>query len=94
MSSSNTTTDHSKIKKWIESRNGVPAKISNTGSENDGLLRVHYPEASKNDDSFDEISWDEFFEIFDKNNLAFLYQDEKKDGEESTFSKFVAKEKK
>ena len=35
------------------------------------------------------IEWDEFFRIFDENNLAFLYQEQTKDGGESRFSKFV-----
>lgn len=33
--------------------------------------------------------WDEFFKIFDDNELAFLYQDKTKEGEVSRFSKFV-----
>ena len=34
-------------------------------------------------------TWDEFFAAFDENKLAFLYQDETKDGKESRFSKLI-----
>ena len=35
------------------------------------------------------ISWDDFFEKFDEAKLAFIYQDQKSNGEGSTFCKFV-----
>ena len=90
MSSSKTTIDHNEIKAWAEERGGVPAKIKATGKDdNDGVLRIHFPEKSDNDDRFEEIPWEDFFENFDKSKLAFLYQDQKADGEESTFHKFV-----
>lgn len=87
-STSNTTTDHNTIKKWVEERNGKPAKVKSTGSKNDaGVLRINFPGGSE--DSLENISWDEFFEKFDKEKLAFLYQDEKANGEKSTFNKLV-----
>ncbi len=93
MSSSNQTQDHDTIKKWSEKRGGVPAKIRGTGkSTDDGVLRIHFPDHSKSEE-FEEISWEDFFEDFDKNGLSFLYQDKKADGEENTFHKFVNSEK-
>ncbi|PWG81739.1 hypothetical protein [Pararcticibacter amylolyticus] len=90
MSSSNQTHDHAAIKKWAEERGGVPVKIKNTGDESDeGVLRIHFPEHSDKDDQFEEISWDDFFDNFERNKLDFLFQDEKADGEQSTFHKFV-----
>ncbi|WP_374164729.1 hypothetical protein [Arcticibacter sp. MXS-1] len=90
MSSSNQTHDHEKIKQWAEERGGVPAKVKNTGKDDDeGVLRIHFPEHSDNDDRFEEIEWDDFFDNFEKNKLDFLYQDKKADGEVSTFHKFV-----
>ena len=90
MSSSNQTHDHSKIKEWAEERGGVPAKIKDTGKDEDeGVLRIHFPDNSDNNDRFEEIEWDDFFKNFDENNLDFLYQDKKADGELSTFHKFV-----
>ena len=92
MSSAKTTTDHDVIKKWVESRNGFPAVVAATeGSRGDdgGLLRIDYDEPGGNDDDrLHRITWNEFFRIFDENDIAFLYD---ADGD-SRFSKFVTKE--
>jgi hypothetical protein len=37
----------------------------------------------------EKIFWDEFINKFDENELAFLYQDEMRDGKESHFYKLV-----
>lgn len=90
--SSKRTRDHNVIKKWTESRKGVPAKIKGTGKEKgDGVLRIHFPDHSDSDD-FEKISWEDFFEEFDDSKLDFLYQEKKADGETSTFHKFVSRE--
>ena len=89
MSSANKTTDHDKIRKWIEDRDGRPS-IAGSTAENDrtgGLLRVDFGDQ---DDELEEIEWEEFFEIFDENDLVFLHQDETADGETSRFNKFVS----
>ena len=41
------------------------------------------------EESLDEISWDEWFQTFDKAHLAFLHQDETADGKPSRFFKLV-----
>lgn len=87
--SSKTTTDHKEIRKWIEERGGHPAQVKGTGDGDDaGLLRVDFL-GYGGGQSLEEISWEEFFEKFEEKNLAFLYQDETRDGEQSRFSKFV-----
>ena len=78
-----TTTDHGEIRAWVEERGGHPARVKGTN-----LLRIDYPGFS-GEERLEQISWDECFEIFDENKLAFLYQEETKDGGESRFSKFV-----
>jgi len=87
MSSSQTTTEHDKIRKWAEERGGRPSMVDTKGKG--GILRIDFGEKEEN---LKEISWDEFFEIFDSNKLAFLYQDKTKDGGESRFNKFVERE--
>lgn len=91
MSSAKTTTSHEEIRKWVEKRGGHPAVVSAT-ENNDragGLLRIDYDEpGGNNDDRLHRITWNEFFDIFDKNGIAFLYDP---DGD-SRFSKFVQKE--
>jgi hypothetical protein len=90
MSSAKTTTNHDEIRKWVEKRGGHPAVVSATENKGGGgLLRIDYDEAGGNDDDrLHRITWNEFFQIFDRNGIAFLYDPEG----ESRFSKFVQKE--
>lgn len=85
---SNTTTNHDEIRQWVEARGGRPAIVKGTERGESALLRIDYPGYS-GEDKLEAIEWDEFFEIFDDNKLAFLYQDETADGGQSRFSKFV-----
>lgn len=88
MSNSKQTTDHQEIKQWVEDRKGIPTVVSGTEKgKGEGLLRVHFPQASS-DKNFDKISWDDFFDEFEKKDLAFVYQDEK----DSTFHKLVSRD--
>lgn len=91
MQSSNMTTDHDEIRDWVESRGGWPAHVKGTGGRGDaGLLRIDFPGYSGS--RLEEISWDEFFDKFDEENLAFVYQDRKMSGEKSYFNKIVSAE--
>jgi hypothetical protein len=64
--------------------------VKDTGSNGDpGILRIDFQDP---DERLEEISWDDWFKAFDENELAFLYQDEKQDGEQSTFNKLVSRE--
>ena len=86
-SESKVTTDHDEIRRWVEDRGGHPAEVKGTE-----LLRIDYPGFS-GEDSLEEISWEEFFDAFEENNLAFLYQDKTKDGGKSRFSKLVNRDR-
>jgi hypothetical protein len=90
MSSAKTTTNHETIRKWVEKRGGHPAVVEATrGKGGGGLLRIDFDEpGSDADERLERIGWDEFFSIFDRNNLAFLHDD----GGSSRFNKFVEKE--
>jgi hypothetical protein len=91
--SSQTTTDHEQIRKWAEERGGKPSCVLGTGGGGDaGLLRIDFPGYS-GEGKLKEISWDEFFEKFDEENLALLYQEKTKDGEPSNFNKLVNRDK-
>jgi hypothetical protein len=89
-SESQTTTDHDTIRRWVEERDGKPASVRGTGDGDAGVLRIDFP-GGAGQDELEHISWDEWFEKFDQNNLAFLYQEEKKSGEGSTFFKLVSR---
>ena len=92
--SSKTTSDHEVIKKWVEKRGGVPTSVKGTGGRTTpGVLRINFQQGTKKDSRLEEISWVEFFKKFDKNRLAFLYQDKTSDGKESRFFKFISREK-
>lgn len=92
MSTSKQTTDHATIKKWASDRDGVPAKVKGIGnSDDEGILRIHFPAHSDSDD-LQEIDWEDFFQEFDEKGLSFLYQDEKESGEQSTFHKFLKRQ--
>src|SRR5438445_5333272 len=88
------TTDHDQIRKWAEARGGKPAAVKATHRGNDpGIIRLIFPGASYADDeSLEEISWDEFFRKFDDAGLALLYQDRTSGGEKSLFSKLIGRE--
>lgn len=86
MSQGKTTTDHDTIRRWTEERGGHPARVKDTGGGDDpGILRIDFGEPEP---GLEAISWEEFFEKFDQNKLAFLYQDER----DSRFNKLVRRQ--
>jgi hemerythrin-like domain-containing protein len=82
------TTDHGFIKRWVEQRGGHPATVKGTGDDGAGILRIDFPGFS-GERSLREISWDEFFDKFDEEELAFLHQDRTSGGRTSRFCKLV-----
>jgi hypothetical protein len=54
------------------------------------MLRLDFPGYS-GADSLQEISWDEWFDQFDDQRLALLYQEKTKDGQQSNFNKLVSR---
>ena len=88
-----TTTDHDVIRAWIEARGGRPAAVEGTGDgdheQDAGLLRIEFRDDG---DALDEVDWEPFFRTFDDRELAFVYQEQTSDGEQSRFSKFVRRE--
>jgi hypothetical protein len=87
------TTNHDEIRRWAEARGGKPATIAGTpkGGEDAGLLRIDFPTGASNP-PLEPIEWDAFFEKFDKEKLAMVYQDETAEGGQSTFCKFVERD--
>jgi hypothetical protein len=89
-SKTNTTTDHDEIRRWVEEHDGQPATVRGTGNGDPGVLRIDFP-GGAGEDQLEPISWDEWFQKFDDSDLAFLYQEEKASGEDSTFFKLVSR---
>jgi hypothetical protein len=82
------TTDHDTIRRWAEGKGGKPAAVERTPQAGDvGIIRILFPDAPQSEhEAPAEISWDEFFEEFDKRKLALLYETH------SLFSKLVGRD--
>ena len=87
MASATQTRDHDEIRRWAEERGGIPTIVDGTR----GLLRIDFVKGTKSGGRnlrLDEVSWDDWFRIFDDNDLVFLHQPEG----ESKFFKLVSPE--
>ena len=85
------TTDHEFIRNWVEERGGWPARVKGTGRAKDdpGMIRIDFPGFSGRE-SLERIGWDEWFQQFDENELAFLHRDMRQsDGQPDRFNKLV-----
>lgn len=83
------TIDHDEIREWAEARDGRPSVVSATHRDDEGgILRIDFGSKEEN---LEEISWKEFFAIFEDSELAFVFQEHAADGEPSFFCKFVAR---
>ena len=92
MAESKTTTNQHEIRRWVDERGGRPARVKDTGDGDDpGILRIDFPGVG-DDDALEEIPWNEWFDAFEENRLAFVYQEETNEGEESRFSKLVSRD--
>ena len=90
MAAAKTTTDHDTIRKWCEERDGHPSTVGETVESGEpGVLRIDFGEEEPN---LLGISWQEFFDKFDEEKLAFLYQDVTDDGSKSRFCKLISRD--
>jgi hypothetical protein len=91
MALSKTTRDHKEIRRWAEARGAIPSEVASTHRDDEpGILRFQFPDAvNQKDENLREISWEEFFEKFDENNLELVYQEKTADGKQSNFNKLV-----
>ena len=85
------TTDHEYIRRWAEERGGRPARVKGTGGNGDpGLIRIDFPGYS-GEESLEPISWDEWFEQFEKRQLALLVREETPEHGKDRFNKLVSR---
>jgi hypothetical protein len=85
-SETRTTTEHDAIRQWAEAHGGKPAVVKGTD-----VLRIDFP-GGAGEDELEPVSWEEWFDRFEQNNLALLYQERKAEGDDSTFHKLVARD--
>src|SRR4051794_13980561 len=81
------------IRAWAEERGGRPAAA--TRGKDDGrphVLRIRFTDGDgdrggrgRGGSNLEEIDWDEWLATFEERDLVFLYQDQRRDGRESTF---------
>jgi hypothetical protein len=91
--SSHALIDHEEIKRWAEARGAHPACVKGTGGRGEtGMIRLDFPGYS-GEGSLEEISWEDFFEKFEKKNLALVVQDKTAEGERSNFNKLVDRDR-
>ena len=77
------TTHHEVIKQWAESRGARPATVDGTEhGDHLGVLRFDFNEDT---DKLRPVSWEEWFRTFDERQLNFIYQEQRKDGNQSNF---------
>ena len=76
----------------IKKRQGKPVVVKGTEKrkEGGGVLRIDFP-GFRGRDTFEEVSWDEWYKVFKSRNLEFLYQDKTADGK-GRFFKLINKE--
>jgi len=87
--SSHTTTDDDAIRHWADARGARPMTVRGTASDGAaGVLRLSFRRRGASG-RLDPISWDEFFEKFDRKKLQFLYQDQRSNGEPSNFFRLI-----
>src|SRR5258706_1345452 len=86
------------IKNWVESHSGIPAIIDDHDVVNDTVgLRIDWPgekdeamlSGTRNETK--DISWEKFFEIMDRHDLAFMYADQNEEVSLTWAYKFVNK---
>ncbi|HEY4564708.1 MAG TPA: hypothetical protein VIJ36_17110 [Thermoanaerobaculia bacterium] len=76
MPENRTTTDHEEIRRWAEERGGRPAAVVDPeDSKVAGGLRIDFPDYDSGE-ALQEITWAEFFDRFEEENLTFIFQEE------------------
>ncbi|HEV7896246.1 MAG TPA: hypothetical protein VGP31_00150 [Planosporangium sp.] len=79
------TTNHEVIKRWAEERGAVPATVKGTEHEDRlGVLTFDFPPLGDNE-RLRPVSWDEWFNTFDRRELNFIFQQKLADGRQSNF---------
>lgn len=89
------TTDHDTIRRWAQERSAQPTRVRGTGGRgkrNDiGMIQLDFPGYSGRR-NLQPVSWEEWFEQFDTNNLVLIYQEHTADGQQSNFNRLISAE--
>lgn len=83
------TINHNEIKNWAEERKGTPASLKEPSAEASNLILRILFDHEKNVDQVKNISWEQFFKLFEQHQLAFVYKHENFGGKNSNAHRFV-----
>lgn len=83
------TTDKTLIQKWAEARRGIPVYIPDVHQEAGGKLRICFKITHNQHMQRHVISWEKFFQLFDEQQLALIYQENKYNGDRSIYCELV-----
>lgn len=86
----NKTTQHSAIKEWAETRGAKPSVVVKNGIKTE-IIRLAFPDTPSDEDHLEEISWTEWFNLFEENQLQLIYQVEDDSGQAGNFNKLVSR---
>lgn len=88
MTQTTRTIDHQEIKQWVEEHGGSPSVVEGTyDGFGSGILRIDW---GTEEEALDQLSWEDFFRVFDDNDLAFVY-DTSTEGGDSVTCRFEAR---
>jgi hypothetical protein len=80
------TIDHDLVRSWAEVRDARPSKFEGMTKPSPLRFDLGPPDAG-----LTEMSWTEFFEEFERDNLAFYYRDMAPTGEHDDLHGFVSR---
>jgi hypothetical protein len=88
-SHSRVTADHDEIRSWVESHGGRPVRARPSGApEEPGVPQIDFLHG-RGDRSLEPVDWDEWFLLFDANDLAVLFRDGEDDDWDYASVEFV-----
>jgi len=98
------TTDHSVIRRWAQDRGGRPAAVmSQPGRSHAGFVHIDFPGHpthavaaeiwASSGASVAPLTWEEFFERFERDGLAFVYQERSSAGTPSRLFRIVNRQR-
>jgi len=101
--SARVTTDHGVIRRWAQDRGGRPAAVQpRPGRDHTVSVHINFPGHpahaviaqgwSASGASIAPLTWEEFFERFERDHLAFLYQERASTGMPSRLFRIVSRQ--
>lgn len=87
------TRSHEVIRAWARARGAVPATVATTAAKpgEPRVLTFDFPGYKGR--RLEKLTWDEWFRVFDRRKLVFLFQESKADGSPSNFFKLDSPER-